>query len=120
MCSLFGRFRFSDSLVFSTSFEHQLLIAQLFFALFYFKFKQFSENLAYSSIGLLIGRVPTQKRSVLAAAISPATDRGSNLYHGKVVDEGHSAAGLEGEMGSIVLVELEPAVEDVTLTVVWK
>ena len=120
MCSLFARFRFRDSLVLSTSFEDQLLIAQLFFALFYFKFKLFSENLAYSSIGLLIGRVPTQKRSVLAAAISPATDRASNLYHGKVVDEGHSAAGLEGEMGSIVLVELEPAVEDVTLTVVWK
>ena len=61
-----------------------------------------------------------KKRSVLAAAISPATDRASDLYHGKVVDEGHAAAGLEGEMGSIVLVELEPAVEDVALTVVWK
>ena len=61
-----------------------------------------------------------KKRAVLAATISPATDRGSNLYHGKVVDEGHSAAGLESEMGSIVLVQLEPAVEDVALTVVWK
>ncbi len=92
MCSLVGRFQFSDSLVLSTSFEDQLLIAQLFFALFYFKFKLFS----------------------------PATDRGSNLYHGKVVDEGHSAAGLDGEMSSIVIEELEPAIEDVALTIVWK
>ena len=120
MCSRFGRFRFRDSLVFSTSFEGHLLIAQLFFALFYFKFNYSLKILRIHRSDSSSVEFQRKKRSVLAATISPATDRASNLYHGKVVNEGHAAAGLEGEMGSIVLVELEPAVEDVALPVVWK
>ena len=120
MCSLVGRFRFPGSLVLSTSFEDQLLIAPLFFGLFYFQFNYSLKILGIHRLDSSSVEFQRKKRAALAATISPATDRGSNLYHGKVVDEGHSAAGLEGEMGSIVFVELEPAVEDVALTVVWK